>query len=188
MDLDGQPRTPAEMVRVRFPDLDPQSGAGAARRWTRLIRLAEVVQEQQLAQARGEKSPTAVIAEARGVAPATVRGWLHQATREGFLCRSSYDSANRMVARRVRVLRKARGWSAKQLAEQCAELGAPWLTGDVLYLLEGARSRRINVDDLVALAKVFDTSAEQLLNATWCTVCGDAPPAGFTCNDCGAAT
>lgn len=87
----GSPPSPDEipelaraMVRERYPDLDPNSGAAAARRWKRLVRLAEVVHEQQMAQVRGEKSPTAVIAKTRGVAPSTVRGWLHQANLEGF--------------------------------------------------------------------------------------------------------
>lgn len=85
--VDEIPEIAEAMVRERHPDLDPKSGAGASRRWKRLVRLAEVVQEQQVAQARGEKSPTAVIAKARGVAPATVRGWLHQANQEGFAAR-----------------------------------------------------------------------------------------------------
>jgi hypothetical protein len=81
---DEIPELAREMVRERHPDLDPDSGPAAARRWKRLMRLAEVVHEQQVAQVAGEKSPTAVIAKARGVAPATVRGWLHQASLEGF--------------------------------------------------------------------------------------------------------
>ncbi|MFF9036432.1 hypothetical protein ACF090_13280 [Streptomyces sp. NPDC014892] len=87
----GKPPTPDEisetaraMVRERFSDIDPEAGAGAARRWNRLIRLAEVVMEHQVARARGEKAPAAAVAEARGVAPSTVRSWLHQAKQEGF--------------------------------------------------------------------------------------------------------
>ncbi|MFI9236911.1 hypothetical protein [Streptomyces sp. NPDC053079] len=72
------------MVRELHPDLDEMAGAGAARRWKRLVRLAEVVQEYQMALARGDKSPAATVAEARGVAPATVRSWVHQARKEGF--------------------------------------------------------------------------------------------------------
>lgn len=81
---DEIPEIARDMVRKRYPDLDPDAGAGAARSWRRLVRLAEVVLEHQLAQHAGEKSPTAAIAEVRGVAPATVRGWLHQANQEGF--------------------------------------------------------------------------------------------------------
>jgi hypothetical protein len=76
--------TARAMVREAYPDVDPKAGAGAARRWKRLVRLAEVVQEHQVARARGEKAPAAVVAEARGVASSTVRSWLHQAKQEGF--------------------------------------------------------------------------------------------------------
>ncbi|MFD7986804.1 hypothetical protein ACFV4M_25950 [Kitasatospora indigofera] len=79
------PAVARETVRERHPDVDPDSGAAAARRWKRLVRLAEVVLELQAAEARGEKSPTAVVAEARGVAQPTVRSWLHQAKKEGFV-------------------------------------------------------------------------------------------------------
>ena len=72
-----------ELVRERWPDLDPDAGAGAARRWNRLVRLAEVIQEHQAARTRGEKAPANVVAKARGVEASTVRSWLHQAKQEG---------------------------------------------------------------------------------------------------------
>ncbi|MDX3570799.1 hypothetical protein [Streptomyces sp. ID05-47C] len=79
--------TARAMVRERWPDLDPETGAGAARRWNRLVRLAEVVQEHQAARARGEKAPASAVAQARGVEPGTVRTWLHQAKQEGIAAR-----------------------------------------------------------------------------------------------------
>lgn len=78
------PAVAREMVRERHPDVTPETGPAAERRWNRLLRLAEVWLENQAALARGEKAPTVVIAEARGVAPATVRTWLHHAKQEGF--------------------------------------------------------------------------------------------------------
>lgn len=81
------PEAARAMVRERWPDLDPETGAGAARRWNRLVRLAEVVQEHQAARARGEKAPANVVAEAREVEPSTVRSWLHQAKTEGITAR-----------------------------------------------------------------------------------------------------
>jgi hypothetical protein len=81
------PETARAMVRERWPDLDPEAGAGAARRWNRLVRLAEVVQEHQAARARGEKAPVSVVAEARDVEPGTVRTWLFQAKKEGITAR-----------------------------------------------------------------------------------------------------
>lgn len=81
------PEIARAMVRERWPDLDPETGAGAARRWNRLVRLAEVVQEHQAARARGEKAPASAVAQARGVEPGTVRTWLHQAKQEGIAAR-----------------------------------------------------------------------------------------------------
>lgn len=81
------PEIARAIVRERWPDLDPEAGAGAARRWNRLVRLAEVVQEHQAARARGEKAPASAVAQARGVEPGTVRTWLHQARREGIAAR-----------------------------------------------------------------------------------------------------
>lgn len=72
-----------ELVRERWPDLDPEAGAGAARRWNRLVRLAEVVHEHQAARIQGEKAPANAVAKARGVESSTVRSWLHQAKQEG---------------------------------------------------------------------------------------------------------
>ncbi|MGY4994095.1 hypothetical protein [Streptomyces sp. 900105245] len=77
------PAVARETVRERHPEVDPEGGPAAARRWNRLIRLAEVWLEYQSAQANGEKAPATVVAENRGVAPATVRSWLHHAKQEG---------------------------------------------------------------------------------------------------------
>uniref|UniRef100_A0AAU1I1M8 Uncharacterized protein n=1 Tax=Streptomyces sp. NBC_00180 TaxID=2903632 RepID=A0AAU1I1M8_9ACTN len=77
------PSAARETVRERHPEVDPEGGPAAARRWKRLVRLAEVWLEHQAAQARGEKAPATVVAESRGVAPATVRSWLHHAKQEG---------------------------------------------------------------------------------------------------------
>ncbi|MFJ9376842.1 hypothetical protein [Streptomyces sp. NPDC101455] len=71
------------IVREMNPGLDPASGKAAARRWNRLVRLAEVVHEHDAARTRGAKSPAGEVAEARGVEPSTVRSWLSQAKQEG---------------------------------------------------------------------------------------------------------
>lgn len=73
-----------QMVRERHPDVNSDDGPAALRRWNRLIRLAEVRLEYNHAVAKGEKAPATVVAEKRGVAPGTVRTWLHQAKQEGF--------------------------------------------------------------------------------------------------------
>lgn len=85
-----QAQTPREItrlaetiVREMNPGLDPAAGKAAARRWNRLVRLAEVVHEHDAARARGAKSPAGEVASARGVEPSTVRSWLSQAKQEG---------------------------------------------------------------------------------------------------------
>jgi hypothetical protein len=71
------------MVRANHPDVDPDGGPGALRRWRRLIRLAEVQLEYNAAAVAGEKAPATVVAERRGVSTATVNTWLHHAKKEG---------------------------------------------------------------------------------------------------------
>lgn len=47
--------------------------------------------------------------------------------------------------------------------------------------------RRVDVDDLAAIATALGTTAAQLLRPpTECTMCHGTPPSGFACNDCGA--
>ncbi|MGP4092758.1 helix-turn-helix domain-containing protein [Streptomyces sp. KR55] len=74
------------------------------------------------------------------------------------------------VAERVQQVRKKRGWTVKQLAERCAELGAPELTAQALYNLEngrrddsGRRRRDVTVDELLKLAYVLSVAPVHLL-------------------------
>lgn len=63
-----------------------------------------------------------------------------------------------VVGERVRQLRKMTGDSVADVAAECARLGAPELTADVLYLIEngrrkdGARTRKVTVDELLVLS------------------------------------
>ncbi|MFH8539465.1 helix-turn-helix domain-containing protein [Streptomyces tendae] len=75
-----------------------------------------------------------------------------------------------LVAERVQQVRKKRGWTVKQLAERCAELGAPELTAQALYNLEngrrddsGRRRRDVTVDELLKLAYVLSVAPLHLL-------------------------
>jgi hypothetical protein len=60
------------------------------------------------------------------------------------------------VATGVRVARKSRGWTIKQLAARCAQIGAPELTAGALYVLEGPRRRNISGDEWLALAEALE--------------------------------
>lgn len=47
-------------------------------------------------------------------------------------------------------------------------------------------TRRIDVDDLVALAAAFGMRPEHLLTPWKCERCNGEPPDGFACRACGA--
>ena len=176
-----------EIVRARYPDLDPDAGPGAARRWNKLLRLVEVAQEYQAAQGRGENAPTEAIAEARGVAPATVRTWLHRARQEGFdvPSRAHVGSTGDVVRQNVRTLREQRKMTYVELTETLDTLGRPIPVLGLRRLEAG--ERRVDVDDLIALAEVFGVTPSVLLEPLpGCGTCHGAPPPGFVCATCGA--
>jgi transcriptional regulator with XRE-family HTH domain len=74
-----------------------------------------------------------------------------------------------VVAARVREVRGKRGMTVADLAGRCAELGAPGLTAQALYKLEGQRAaasrrpRPVSVDELLALALALNVSPLHLL-------------------------
>jgi transcriptional regulator with XRE-family HTH domain len=74
-----------------------------------------------------------------------------------------------LIAARVRQVRTERGMTTAQLADRCADLGAPLLTAQALYKLEGQResaSRRprpVTVDELLALALALDVAPANLV-------------------------
>ena len=74
--------------------------------------------------------------------------------------------AGRNVIANVERLRQARHLSLRQLSARLAELGRPTLTSVVHWMLQGGR--RVDVDDLVALADSLEVSPADLL----------APPSG----------
>ncbi|WP_431772217.1 hypothetical protein [Streptomyces cucumeris] len=85
------PHSPAEARRQRAeelitrlrPDLDPNAGKGAARSWNGLVKLAEAVEEHMDEMLKGSSDPVSAMAIRHGVAPATVRTWLHRARQAG---------------------------------------------------------------------------------------------------------
>lgn len=67
------------------------------------------------------------------------------------------------IARRVREARKARGWSAQQLAERCADLGMPELDRSTIANIENGRRQRVGVDELLVLALALGVAPVHLL-------------------------
>lgn len=72
-------------------------------------------------------------------------------------------AAGEHAARTVAAEREARGWEQRELAERLTRAGRPMTQPSVSRMESGAR--RIDVDDLTALAQVFDTSIATLLPA-----------------------
>ncbi len=78
-------------------------------------------------------------------------------------------TASDIVAATVREVRGKRGMTVSDLAARCAELGAPRLTAQALYKLEGQRDpakrrpRPVTVDELMALARALDIAPLYLL-------------------------
>jgi transcriptional regulator with XRE-family HTH domain len=79
-------------------------------------------------------------------------------------------SVSDAVAQRIKEARARRGWSAKQLAEQCAKRGLTGLTHSVLNNIEsgrrnekGQRKRDVTVDELMGLALVLDVAPIHML-------------------------
>lgn len=71
------------------------------------------------------------------------------------------DSAGQAVAERVHHLRVTKGLSVRKLSALLSEAGRPILPSGILKLEQGVR--RIDVDDLVALAAVMHVTPAVLL-------------------------
>jgi transcriptional regulator with XRE-family HTH domain len=74
------------------------------------------------------------------------------------------------VARRVKELRKRRGWSARRLAEACWTTDSPQISESVIANIEtgrrdehGRRRRDVTIDELVAFARALDIPLIHLL-------------------------
>lgn len=89
------------------------------------------------------------------------------------------------VARSVARLRQQKGMTYTELEKRLADIGRPIpILG--LRRLEGG-DRRVDADDLAALAQVFGVQPWSLTEPAHCDACLGSPPAGFTCNVCGAS-
>jgi transcriptional regulator with XRE-family HTH domain len=81
------------------------------------------------------------------------------------------DDVSDTIVQRVKVLRRERGWSARELARRCAEAGAPELTLSVLNNIEtgrpdpktGVRRRRVTAEELMAFSRAFDVPPGDLM-------------------------
>lgn len=90
------------------------------------------------------------------------------------------------VARSVRRLRAQKSMTYAELSDRLSQLGRPIPVLGLSRLESG--ERRVDVDDLAALAVVFSVEPWSLTQPPQCDACLGSPPAGFTCNDCGASS
>jgi transcriptional regulator with XRE-family HTH domain len=93
---------------------------------------------------------------------------------------------NQTVAVNMLRLRKVRGWTQKELA---AKLGwSAQLVCAAERSTTAKRNRHFTVDDLVLITEAFGVAPADLLAPVLpCATCQDSPPAGFACQECGAA-
>src|SRR5699024_5025656 len=67
------------------------------------------------------------------------------------------------VARRIKELRKKKGWSASKLAAACAEYGNPELNRSVIANIESRRRKAVTLEEAAVLAYVLDVSLLHLI-------------------------
>lgn len=91
-----------------------------------------------------------------------------------------------VVRRNVRRLREQQRLNQGDITAKLQAAGYPMLT--TVFSKTERGQRRVDVDDLVALAAVLGVTPAQLLEPpTDCATCCGTPPPGFTCRACGAA-
>jgi transcriptional regulator with XRE-family HTH domain len=71
----------------------------------------------------------------------------------------------RLAARRMHTLRKERGWSAQQLADECSRAGMGSLTRSTIAKIESG-VRRVTADEVTVLARALGVTASELLEST----------------------
>lgn len=92
-------------------------------------------------------------------------------------------AAGNNVRRNIRRLRERRQWGYRDVEERLARTGRPISALDLSAIDTG--ERHVTVDDLVALASVFNVGVQELLEPPAdCDTCHGAPPAGFMCLEC----
>lgn len=90
------------------------------------------------------------------------------------------------VSRRIRELRKRRGWTVQHLVDQLATSGFP-LGRVTVSKMENGKRDQVTVDELYAFAAVFGVPVDELAHdGARCPTCKDEPPTGFRCLACGA--
>jgi transcriptional regulator with XRE-family HTH domain len=105
---------------------------------------------------------------------------------------ASIGPVGRTVARNIRQLRVARGLSLRALAQAVEHCGGA-LSADAINKIENGRdvdtskqTRRVDADDLQALAAALTVTVQTLMAAEACPHCHGAPKPMTACLACGA--
>lgn len=145
--------------------------------------------------------PAPAIAISEGAPVATVHRWVREARKRGLLPPgmppglsgkspktrrlNTIGAAGKNVAANLRRLREDRRLTTEGLSDVLREAGQPIAATGITKVEK--LLRRVDVDDLVALAAALRVTPAQLLEPpAKCATCHGTPPPGFTCNDCGA--
>lgn len=144
------------------------------------------------------RNPAPAIAAAEQVPTARAHRWIMEARKCGFLAPTTQGvlsgrRANDLgptgghVAENVKRLRFVQHVTTETLAERVSGLGRP-MHATTITKIERLQ-RRVDVDDLVALAAALNVTPTQLLDPpTGCGTCHGTPPPGFACTKCGTTT
>jgi transcriptional regulator with XRE-family HTH domain len=71
--------------------------------------------------------------------------------------------ASAAVAERIRRWREQRGWTARQLADECARAGLPALTRSTIAKIESGVRKSVSAEEVATLARVFGVTPAALL-------------------------
>lgn len=143
--------------------------------------------------------PAPAIATAEGVPVRTAQRWVYVARKRGIIPPSTQGLASgstpkrplgpvgQNVQRNVQRLRAQRRMTFVELSGHLDTLARPIPVLGLRRIETG--TRRVDVDDLAALAAVFDVTPVYLLEPPpGCETCQGAPPPGFACTACGSST
>ncbi|MBM2623089.1 helix-turn-helix transcriptional regulator [Actinoplanes sp. LDG1-06] len=75
-------------------------------------------------------------------------------------------SVTQGVAERIKQMRAARGWSAQNLADECAQLGVPSLTRGTIAKIESGVRKSVTAEELDILARALRTGTDELLRGS----------------------
>ncbi|ACU35605.1 helix-turn-helix domain-containing protein [Actinosynnema mirum] len=93
------------------------------------------------------------------------------------------STLNERVAQRVKAMRQRRGMSMQALADAMTAAGYP--SSRMGTSNREAGRAKITLDEAEGYCTVFGIAWADLIGESPCTTCDGAPPAHFTCNNCG---